>query len=204
MSRSRLNEISHEAYGCSPMILVLRRRLDAVRRAIEADPTEELTVLCGRFGIEHQGRFAHYYRAQLGSCPARPGLACDNPASVMRGRRRLRSQRDRIPRMDAQAGGAAFEVEPERLITTAQTCATAGRDLSRVRDLFALDEIGAAMPQSRSQHAAEHSEASMRGHLDQLAMAVALMADALLDSARKYTATDDTGAGRLAEQMSSQ
>lgn len=70
VSRSRLNEISHEAYGSSPMLLVRRRRLDAVRRAIEADPTEELTVLCGRFGIEHLGRFAHYYRAQFGELPS--------------------------------------------------------------------------------------------------------------------------------------
>jgi AraC-like DNA-binding protein len=69
ISRSRLSEIAHDRFGCSPMALVRRRRLQAARRELEADPTQGLTSVCTRFGFEHQSRFAQYYRAEFGELP---------------------------------------------------------------------------------------------------------------------------------------
>ncbi len=70
LARSQLNQLTHEAFGCSPMALVRQRRLAAVRRALEADPRQDITQLSLSYGFDHQGRFSQYYRAAFGEAPS--------------------------------------------------------------------------------------------------------------------------------------
>lgn len=70
LARSQLNQLTHETFGCAPMALVRQRRLAAVRRALEADPRQDITQLSLSYGFDHQGRFSQYYRAAFGEAPS--------------------------------------------------------------------------------------------------------------------------------------
>jgi AraC-like DNA-binding protein len=70
LGRSQVNQLVQMRFGCSPMILVRRRRLEAVRRSLEANPDQDLTQLSLRYGFDHQGRFSQYYKAQFGEAPS--------------------------------------------------------------------------------------------------------------------------------------
>jgi AraC-like DNA-binding protein len=80
LGHSQLNQLVQKGFGCSPMMLVRQRRLEAVRQSLEADPGQDLTQLSLLYGFDHQGRFAQYYRGQFGEAPSET-------------RRRLRGQR---------------------------------------------------------------------------------------------------------------
>ncbi|MDH6230770.1 AraC-like DNA-binding protein [Mesorhizobium soli] len=69
IGRSQLNNACREAFGCSPMELVRRIRLEAARADLEGLPDQDLTMLALRYGFEHQSRFAQYYRNQFGELP---------------------------------------------------------------------------------------------------------------------------------------
>jgi len=70
LARSQLNQMTHEVFGCAPMVLVRQKRLAGVRRALEADPRQDITQLSLRFGFDHQGRFSQYYRNMFGEAPS--------------------------------------------------------------------------------------------------------------------------------------
>lgn len=69
LGRTQLNALTQEAFGCAPITLVRRLRLEAARRSLEADPSQRLTELSLRYGFEHQGRFSQYYREAFGESP---------------------------------------------------------------------------------------------------------------------------------------
>lgn len=69
VGRSQLNDLTQQAFGCAPMALVRRLRLQAARRDLEIDPDQTLTQLSLRYGFEHQSRFSAYYRRLFGEAP---------------------------------------------------------------------------------------------------------------------------------------
>lgn len=69
LGRSQLNALTQSAFGCSPMALLRRLRLQAAHRDLEARPDQNLTQLALRYGFDHQGRFSQYYRDAFGSAP---------------------------------------------------------------------------------------------------------------------------------------
>lgn len=70
LGRSQLNALCQQSFGCSPMMLVRRMRLDAARADLERTPAQDLTKLSLRFGFEHQSRFAQYYHDAFGELPS--------------------------------------------------------------------------------------------------------------------------------------
>ena len=70
LGRSQLNHLVQQAFGCSPMMLVRRRRLEALRQSLETNPAQDLTQLSLRYGFDHQGRFSHYYKEHFGEAPS--------------------------------------------------------------------------------------------------------------------------------------
>lgn len=71
LGRTQLNALTQSAFGCSPMALLRRLRLQAAHRDLEARPDQSLTQLALRYGFEHQGRFSQYYREEFGAVPRR-------------------------------------------------------------------------------------------------------------------------------------
>lgn len=69
LGRSQLNALTRSAFGCTPMALLRRMRLQAARRDLEERPEQNLTQLALRYGFEHQGRFSQYYREEFGAVP---------------------------------------------------------------------------------------------------------------------------------------
>lgn len=69
LGRSQLNAMTQSAFGCSPMALLRRLRLQAAHRDLEGKPDQNLTQLALRYGFEHQGRFSQYYREAFGAVP---------------------------------------------------------------------------------------------------------------------------------------
>ncbi len=69
LGRSQLNALTRSAFGCTPMALLRRLRLQAARRDLEERPEQNLTQLALRYGFEHQGRFSQYYREEFGAVP---------------------------------------------------------------------------------------------------------------------------------------
>lgn len=69
LGRSQLNELTQSAFGCTPMVLLRRMRLQAAHRDLEENPGQNLTQLALRYGFDHQGRFSQYFRDQFGTPP---------------------------------------------------------------------------------------------------------------------------------------
>lgn len=69
LGRSQLNALTRSAFGCTPMALLRRLRLQAAQRDLEERPEQNLTQLALRYGFEHQGRFSQYYREEFGTVP---------------------------------------------------------------------------------------------------------------------------------------
>ncbi|MDG3579719.1 AraC family transcriptional regulator [Rhizobium sp. YJ-22] len=69
LGRSQLNALCHRAFGCAPMELVRRMRLQALKAELERNPGQDLTTLALSYGFDHQGRFAQYYRGAFGELP---------------------------------------------------------------------------------------------------------------------------------------
>lgn len=70
LRRSQLNQVCRDAWGCSPMAHLRRRRLEAARDDLARRPEQDLTQLSLRYGFEHQSRFAQYWRAAFGELPS--------------------------------------------------------------------------------------------------------------------------------------
>jgi AraC-like DNA-binding protein len=69
LGRSQLNALTQSAFGCAPMVLLRRMRLQAAHRDLEARPDQSLTQLALRYGFDHQGRFSQYFRDTFGTAP---------------------------------------------------------------------------------------------------------------------------------------
>ncbi|WP_432284155.1 AraC family transcriptional regulator [Aminobacter sp. BA135] len=69
LGRSQLNALTRSAFGCTPMALLRRMRLQAAHRDLEERPEQSLTQLALRYGFDHQGRFSQYYRDEFGTAP---------------------------------------------------------------------------------------------------------------------------------------
>lgn len=69
LGRSQLNELTQAAFGCTPMVLLRRMRLQAAHRDLEENPGQSLTQLALRYGFDHQGWFSQYFRDQFGTAP---------------------------------------------------------------------------------------------------------------------------------------
>lgn len=70
LGRSQLNALCHRAFGCAPMELVRRIRLQALKSELERNPRQDLTTLALSYGFDHQSRFAQYYRNAFGELPS--------------------------------------------------------------------------------------------------------------------------------------
>lgn len=69
LGRSQLNALTWSAFGCTPMALLRRLRLQAAHRDLEERPEQNLTQLALHYGFDHQGRFSQYYREEFGALP---------------------------------------------------------------------------------------------------------------------------------------
>ena len=70
LSERQLNTLCHAELGCSPMAWLRDLRLQAVRRALIADPGQDLADLAMQHGFFHLGRFSAFYRARFGELPS--------------------------------------------------------------------------------------------------------------------------------------
>ena len=64
-----LNAMCHRYYGVTPMELLRKMRLDAVRARLLIDPTSSITDTALTFGFGHLGRFSAYYFARFKELP---------------------------------------------------------------------------------------------------------------------------------------
>lgn len=70
LSQRQLNTLCHSEFGQSPMAWLRGLRLDAIRRALVADPNADLSDLAMLHGFFHLGRFSAFYRARFGELPS--------------------------------------------------------------------------------------------------------------------------------------
>lgn len=70
-SRKTLHTVFLEQFGVSPHRYLLLRRLSQIHRALrQADRSETIASICGRFGVWDFGRFSGYYRSIFGMHPS--------------------------------------------------------------------------------------------------------------------------------------
>lgn len=70
-SRKTLHTVFVEQFGVSPHRYLLLRRLSQIHRALQqADRSETIASICGRFGVWDFGRFSGFYRSIFGMPPS--------------------------------------------------------------------------------------------------------------------------------------
>ena len=72
VSRRKLQNCFHDAFGFSPTQFLRMVRLDGVRRDLRAAPGGQVSIgdIAARWGFWHWSRFAGEYRAQFGELPS--------------------------------------------------------------------------------------------------------------------------------------
>ena len=72
VSRQKLYDTFHALYGCTPLGYVKRRRLEGVRRGLEAGlrPGETVSTLALHWGFNHLSRFSRDYAEAFGELPS--------------------------------------------------------------------------------------------------------------------------------------
>jgi AraC family ethanolamine operon transcriptional activator len=71
-SQRTLEYLVKDYYGMTPQRYLAAHRLNAAHHCLlqTVDDNESIAVIAGRFGFNHPGRFAQYYRKQFGESPS--------------------------------------------------------------------------------------------------------------------------------------